>query len=93
MDLPLIIGAVAVVVMAGALVMWREPVTAFAQRSAIFVQDVRAEVRKVTWPTWDDLRKSTGVIIVIVIIIGIIIGLMDFFFSKLLIDFLGRAFA
>lgn len=93
MDLPLIIGAVAVVGIAGALVIWREPVTVFAHRSAIFVQDVRAEVRKVTWPSWDDLRKSTVVIIIIVIIIGIIIGVMDFIFSKLLIDFLGRLFA
>lgn len=77
----------------GALVVWREPVTTFTQRSMIFVQDVRAEVRKVTWPSWEDLRKSTVVIIIIVIVIGIIIGLMDFLFAKLLIDFLGRAFA
>lgn len=92
MDLPLLIGGVAALVIVGALVVWREPVMTFTQRSMIFVQDVRAEVRKVTWPTWEDLRKSTVVIIIIVIIIGIIIGLMDFFFAKLLIDFLGRAF-
>ncbi len=87
------IGAGVALVAVGSLVIWREPVLAFSQRSAIFLQDVRAEVRKVTWPSWDDLRKSTVVIIIIVIIIGIIIGLMDFFFSILLIDLLGRALA
>jgi len=46
---------------------------------------------KVTWPTWDDLRKSTIVITILLIIIGVIIGLMDWVFSKLLIDLLGRA--
>jgi preprotein translocase subunit SecE len=92
-DLPLVIGAGVALVVAGAFVIWREPVLAFTQRSAIFVQDVRAEVRKVAWPSWEDLRKSTVVIIIIVIIIGIIIGLMDFLFSILLIDLLGRVFA
>ncbi len=92
MDLPLIIGAGVVVLLAGVLAVWREPIMAFAQRSAIFVQDVRGEVRKVTWPTWEDLRKSTVVITILVIVIGIVIGIMDFLFSKLLIDFLGRVF-
>lgn len=92
MDLTLLVGAVVVLLVAGVLVVWREPVFAFAQRSATFLQQVRGEVRKVTWPTWEDLRKSTIVITILVIVIGIIIGLMDWLFSKLLIDFLGRAF-
>jgi preprotein translocase subunit SecE len=92
-DLPLLIGAAVAVAAAGALVVWREPAAGFARRSAIFVQDVRAEVRKVTWPSWEDLRKSTAVIIAIIIVLGIVIGLMDFLFSWLLIDLLGRLFA
>ena len=69
------------------------PVIALAQRTSTYLQDVRTEVRKVSWPTWDDLRKSTIVIIVIILILGAIIGLMDLLFSKLLIDFLGRLFS
>ena len=38
---------------------------------------VPAEVRKVTWPSWDELKKATGVIIVFVILLGVLIGLMD----------------
>lgn len=68
-------------------------VVQFAQRTASYLREVRAEVRKVTWPTWDDLRRTTVVVTIFVIIIGLIIGLMDLISSKLLIDFLGRLFA
>ncbi len=67
-------------------------VLAVVQRTSLYLQDVRAEVRKVSWPTLDDLRKSTVVIIIFILILGAIIGLMDLAFSKLLIDFLGRLF-
>lgn len=68
-------------------------IVVLAQRTAGYVRDVRAEVRKVTWPTWPDLRRTTVVVVIFVIIIGLIIGLMDLFSSKLLIDLLGRLFA
>ena len=38
---------------------------------------VPAEVRKVTWPSWDELKKATGVIVVFVIFLGVLIGVMD----------------
>ena len=68
-------------------------IVALAQRSASYVRDVRAEVRKVTWPTWPDLRRTTIVVVIFVVIIGLIIGLMDVISSKLLIDVLGRLFS
>ena len=67
-------------------------VVSFAQRTAGYLRDVRGEVRKVTWPSWADLRRTTVVVTIFVIIIGLIIGLMDVVFSKILIDFLGRLF-
>jgi preprotein translocase subunit SecE len=63
----------------------------FLHRSVIYLRDVRAEVEKVTWPTPEDLRRTTLVIIVFVIVIGLIIGLMDMVSSWVLIDLLGRA--
>ena len=62
------------------------------ERSSQFMREVRSELRKVSWPTWDDLRKSTLTITVIVILIGILIGLMDRVFSLILIDLFGRVF-
>ena len=66
---------------------------AVAKQTAAYVRHVRAEVRKVTWPTWLDLRRTTVIVSIFVIIVGIIIGIMDVISSKLLIDVLGRMFA
>ncbi len=63
-----------------------------AQRTTSFVQQVRGEMHKVSWPTWEDLRRSTLVITVFVLIIGVIIGIMDSLFSLVLIKWMGRAF-
>lgn len=92
MDLSLLIATALTLAVVVALLIWREPVLAWAQRSTVFIREVRAEVRKITWPGWDDLRRSTLVITIIVIVIGIVIGLMDWLFSRILIDFFGRAF-
>ena len=71
----------------------RQRVTGVVPRVVGYLREVKAELRKITWPTVDELRQSTTVIILFVIAIGILIGIMDWAFSKLLIDFLGRAFA
>ena len=42
-----------------------------------FVQDVQVEMKKVTWPSRNELRGSTTVVIVTVIIIAIFIGIVD----------------
>jgi preprotein translocase SecE subunit len=87
----LIVGALAIVV-AGAILFWRQPILAFALKSTAYMREVRVEVRKVSWPTWEDLRKSTIVIIAIVFVVGAIIGLMDLIFQWVLIDVFSRIF-
>ena len=88
----LIVIAALVLAAVVSLVLWREPVFGFAGRTVTYIREVRTELNKVTWPTWVDLRKSTMVIILFVIAIGILIGILDWIFAKLLIDVLGRAF-
>jgi preprotein translocase subunit SecE len=63
---------------------------ALATKSLSYLRDVRVEVRKITWPTMADLRQHTVAIVIVVTIIGVIIGLMDWFFSFTLIRGLGR---
>ncbi len=87
-----IIAAVITLAVVGTFVAWRRPVLAFGVRTTAFMRDVHGEIRKVTWPTVLDLRKSTTVIVIFVLIIGVVIGVMDKIFSTLLIDFLGRLF-
>jgi preprotein translocase subunit SecE len=67
-------------------------VTALARRSNAFLREVQAEIKKVSWPTTEDLRNSTVTITIIVILLGFLIGLMDVLFSKILIDLFGRVF-
>jgi preprotein translocase subunit SecE len=61
-------------------------------RTVQFLRDVRGEIRKVTWPTWDELKKATGVIIVFVMILGFAIGLMDLFFQYVFVTTLAKLF-
>jgi len=65
---------------------------ALARRSNAFLREVQAEVKKVSWPSMEDLRNSTVTITIIVILLGLLIGLMDWMFSKILIDLFGRVF-
>ena len=44
-----------------------------------FAKDVRAESSKVSWPTRNELRDSTIVVIVTVIIVMVFVGAVDRF--------------
>jgi preprotein translocase subunit SecE len=47
----------------------------------IFIEEVQAEVKRVTWPDQVQVRNATAVILVFVFILAIIIGAMDAVFS------------
>ena len=42
-----------------------------------FVKDVRSESTKVSWPTRQELRDSTVVVIVTVLIVAAFVGVVD----------------
>jgi preprotein translocase subunit SecE len=42
-----------------------------------FAQEVQLEMKKVTWPSREELRGSTMVVIVMVILVSIFIGVVD----------------
>ena len=65
-------------------------VMTLAGKSVRYLNDVRAEMRKITLPSMAELRQQTVAIVIVVTIIGVIIGLMDWFFSFALIRTLGR---
>ncbi len=55
-----------------------------------FLVGVREELRKVTWPTREELIKATRMIVVLSIALGITIGLMDWLLQLLLVDGVAR---
>ena len=83
-----IAGVVAIIAAMAALVVWRVQVKAAARSTAVFVSDVNAEVRKVTWPDRQQLKNATGVIILFVVIVAILIGLMDVILQLILTTWL-----
>ncbi len=61
-------------------------------RTAAFLRDVRGELRKVTWPTREELRKATVVIVIFVSLLGFLIGVMDWLLQQTLVTGLARLF-
>ena len=47
-----------------------------------FVREVRAELRKVAWPSKDEVVNSTIIVLVAVIVMGALIFAMDLSFAK-----------
>src|SRR3989441_10304103 len=57
-----------------------------------FLRDVRAEIRKVTWPTWEELKKATGVIVLFVAVLGLVIGWMDWLLQQIFVVGVAKLF-
>ena len=49
-----------------------------------FLQDVRAELRKVTYPTFSETIGSTAVVIVLVMIVSLFLALTDLILVRLI---------
>lgn len=55
----------------------------FGERAKRFFKETKAELKKVTWPTKDQLIHNTGIIITFIILITIILSVLDVAFAKL----------
>ena len=51
-----------------------------------FIVDVRSEMKKVSWPTADELKDATKRVVLMTIAIGTAIGLLDLVLKKILVD-------
>ena len=49
----------------------------------LFFQESFAELKKVTWPSRDEVISSTKVVIVSTVVIAAVLGLVDFILVKL----------
>ena len=46
-----------------------------------FFKDYKSEMKKVVWPTKDQLIKNTGVVLVAIIFMAVIVGVLDLIFG------------
>ncbi|MCQ2061683.1 MAG: preprotein translocase subunit SecE [Fibrobacter sp.] len=55
-----------------------------------YVKESIQELKKVTWPTWEELKGSTLVVILFSVIMGAYIAGLDIIFSKAVDMIMGR---
>ena len=59
-------------------------------RLVLFVRQVVAELRKVIWPTRNELVTYTSVVLVFVVVMVSIVSLFDFAFTKAVLAVFGK---
>ena len=57
----------------------------FWKKAGIFFKESYAETRfKVTWPSKQELKQLTNVVIFVIVLSGVYFGLLDFVFGKII---------
>jgi preprotein translocase subunit SecE len=79
------IGLALALAAAAALVVWRAAVKRTALAVTQYLGEVKGEVAKITWPSQDELRRATIVILIFVVVVALIIGAMDIILQWLLV--------
>ncbi len=54
------------------------------KRIGNYLNEIRGELKKVTWPTKNDMQKTTIAVIISSLIFGIYLFLVDVIFSKII---------
>lgn len=60
-----------------------------ANKISTFLQAVKAEMKKVTWPSRSRIIRSTVIVLITIAIFGIFIGGIDVMFFQILKFFIG----
>lgn len=55
------------------------------QRLAVYVTETREELKKCSWPTWQELKGSTALITIIIALLGGFVVLVDAILVKIFI--------
>ena len=59
-------------------------------RIANYFKDVKAEMKKVVWPSLEKVKQNTITVLVYVLIVGVVICGLDWLFTWLMSLFLNR---
>jgi preprotein translocase subunit SecE len=56
------------------------------QENAIqrYFRETSGELRKVSWPTWPEARRLTGLVLLVMVVIGLFLAGVDFLAGELL---------
>ena len=56
-----------------------------------FFRSLKSEFKKISWSPWNQVRKNTIVVIIVVVAIAVLVGLLDLLFNQAIVA-LGRLF-
>lgn len=62
----------------------------FFARIANYFKDVKAEMKKVVWPSLKKIKQNTITVLVYVLVVGVVICGLDWLFTWLMSLFLNR---
>jgi preprotein translocase subunit SecE len=48
-----------------------------------YLRETRAELSKVSWPSWPDARNLTIIVLITVVVSSIVLGAFDYLFGEL----------
>jgi preprotein translocase subunit SecE len=54
------------------------------QQTKSYIDEVKAEMRRVSWPTWPQVRATTGVVIAAVFLFAAYFAVVDAFVSSII---------
>ena len=66
-----------------------DKIKAIVSKVRLFLKEVKAELKKVTWPTYKGAVASTSVVIIVVIVVSVFLGLVDMGLTRLIRLILG----
>ena len=61
-----------------ALLWWQGQI----QRLTVYVAETREELKKCAWPSWEELKGSTALIMIMVALLGGFVVMVDLIFTK-----------
>jgi len=47
-------------------------------------RETGGELRKVSWPTWPEARRLTGLVLIVMLVVGVLLSLVDYAAGELL---------
>ncbi len=53
-------------------------------RIATYFRELKAEFKRISWPSFKQARNNTGIVVAFIVILGAFIALVDLLFSWLL---------
>ena len=54
------------------------------KKTKLFYNEVQSEMKKVSWPTREELTESTVIVMISVAVLAVFIGVVDFVLSRMI---------